>query len=189
MFEALDSVFNLFGTATFAIYCFYLISCVVKGNEKLGLKFLFVFNAYRMKLGATTMTGLLFNTGLIMLCSMAVAHSDQRRLSSYAQDTSAIKMLSVNADHLQNIGAMFRNDVFSCHFRRFQPLKHGVLFLFNGLFWLVLETNQRSTLNKAEMKRRGQRIQAAVARLKIRRKRERGALRVVARLTPRPTLR
>tara|TARA_B100000073_G_C23723201_1_gene568354 strand:+ start:622 stop:2079 length:1458 start_codon:yes stop_codon:yes gene_type:complete len=169
MFEALDSVFNLFGTATFAIYCFYLISCVVKGNEKLGLKFLFVFNAYRMKLGATTMTGLLFNTGLIMLCSMAVAQFCSRAFASYAQDTSAIKMLSVNADHLQNIGVMFRNDVFPAIFVAFSCSSMVFYFVLRGYFgWFSKQTKGR--LNKAEMKRRGQRIQAAVARLKIRRK-------------------
>ena len=169
MFEALDSVFNLFGTATFAIYCFYLISCVVKGNEKLGLKFLFVFNAYRMKLGATTMTGLLFNTGLIMLCSMAVAQFCSRAFASYAQDTSAIKMLSVNADHLQNIGVMFRNDVFPAIFVAFSCSSMVFYFVLRGYFgWFSKQAKGR--LNKAEMKRRGQRIQAAVARLKIRRK-------------------
>jgi LMBR1 domain-containing protein 1 len=119
LFKELDSVFNLFGTATFALYCFYLISCVVKGNEKLGLKFLFVLNAYRMKLGATTMTGLLFNTGLIMLCSTAVAQFCSRAFATYAEDTSAIKMLSVNVDHLQNIGVMFREDVFPAIFVAF----------------------------------------------------------------------
>ena len=133
MFEALDSVFNLFGTATLAIYCFYLISCVVKGNEKLGLK-LFVFNAYRMKLGATTMTGLLFNTGLIMLCSMAGASVQASCFMRYAQDTSAIKMLSVNADHLQNIGVMFRNDVFPAIFVAFSCSSMVFYFVLRGYF-------------------------------------------------------
>ena len=169
MFEALDSVFNLFGTAMFAIYCFYLISCVVKGNEKLGLKFLFVFNAYRMKLGATTMTGLLFNTGLIMLCSMAVAQFCSRAFASYAKDTSAIKMLSVNADHLQNIGVMFRKDVFPAIFVAFSCASMVFYFVLKGYFgWFTKQTKGR--LNKAELKRRGQRIQAAMGRLKIRRK-------------------
>jgi len=40
LFVDLDSVFSLFGTAAFAGFCFYLLSCVIKGNMKLGLNLL-----------------------------------------------------------------------------------------------------------------------------------------------------
>lgn len=40
MFIDLDSVFGLFGTLMFAIFCFYLVCCTVKGNTKLGLNLL-----------------------------------------------------------------------------------------------------------------------------------------------------
>ena len=78
-------------------------------------------------------------------------------------------MLSVNADHLQNIGVMFRNDVFPAIFVAFSCSSMVFYFVLRGYFgWFSKQTKGR--LNKAEMKRRGQRIQAAVARLKIRRK-------------------
>lgn len=44
MFIDLDSVFGLFGTLFFAIFCFYLVCCTVKGNTKLGLNLL-IFTA------------------------------------------------------------------------------------------------------------------------------------------------
>lgn len=40
MFIDLDSVFGLFGTLFFAIFCFYLVCCTIKGNLKLGLNLL-----------------------------------------------------------------------------------------------------------------------------------------------------
>jgi hypothetical protein len=78
-------------------------------------------------------------------------------------------MLSVNADHLQNIGVMFRKDVFPAIFVAFSCASMVFYFVFKGYFgWFTKQTKGR--LNKAELKRRGQRIQAAMGRLKIRRK-------------------
>jgi hypothetical protein len=37
LFVELDGVFSLFGTVAFALFCFYLLCCVMKGNMTLGL--------------------------------------------------------------------------------------------------------------------------------------------------------
>ena len=62
---------SLFGTTAFALFCFYLMCCVIKGNVKLGLNFVFV-TIHPMKIGATLMSSFLFNVALVDLCSIAV---------------------------------------------------------------------------------------------------------------------
>jgi len=88
MFIQMDEVFGLFGTAAFAVFCFYLVLVTLKGNFKLGLNFLF-FSVHPMSPGNTLMSrregraapsaaphapprSFLFNTGLVMLCSISI---------------------------------------------------------------------------------------------------------------------
>lgn len=55
MFIQMDDVFGLFGTAAFAVFCFYLVLATLKGNFKLGLNFLF-FSVHPMSPGNTLMS-------------------------------------------------------------------------------------------------------------------------------------
>ena len=55
MFIDMDKVFGLFGTAAFAVFCFYLVMATLKGNFKVGLNFLF-FTVHPMSPGNTLMS-------------------------------------------------------------------------------------------------------------------------------------
>ena len=121
MFEALIMRFNLFCNGdVFAIYCFGL-TCVVKINDKLGLKFLFVFNAYRMGTRRDNNDGFALqyrlNHALVLwrwpnLCSATLWRNMPKippRLKC-SRSTPTTK---------KNIGVMFRKDVFPAIFVAF----------------------------------------------------------------------
>jgi hypothetical protein len=56
LFVQLDGVFSLFGTVAFALFCFYLLCCVMKGNMTLGLN-LIVFTVPARRASESHRTG------------------------------------------------------------------------------------------------------------------------------------
>jgi len=110
-FQYLDKVWSLLGTIFFAIFCFYLIFCVIKGNTRLGLKFLLV-SLYPMKLGRTSMSSLLFNTGLIMLASVSVIQFCAQAFSAYSTETAVSKIFVGNIENLKGLGYLFKYNIF-----------------------------------------------------------------------------
>jgi len=110
-FVALDRVFPLFGTLTYAIFSVYLLLCVIKGNIKFGLR-VFIFQIHPMRIGATMMNSLLFNTELILLCSVAVVHFCQENFSLYTRLTDIDMLLGVQVENLRVLEAFYRNNVF-----------------------------------------------------------------------------
>ena len=61
----LTLAFGLLGTGSFALFCFYLIMCVIKGNVKLGLRLL-IFSVYPM-VGCLTLSHTLRRWRCVML--------------------------------------------------------------------------------------------------------------------------
>jgi len=110
-FMALDRAWSLLGTAVFAIFCFYLVFCVIKGNTKLGTRFLLV-SLYPMKIGRTCMSSLLFNTGLIMLGAVSITQFCAKMFDVYAAETAVAEIFGGNIDRLKGLGALFRYNVF-----------------------------------------------------------------------------
>lgn len=49
MFIGLDNAFGLFGTVAYAIFAFYLLLAVIKGNFKFGMRIPFLFEIHPMK--------------------------------------------------------------------------------------------------------------------------------------------
>ena len=107
-FVALDSVWGLFGTVAFALFCFYLILCVVKGCVKVGFPLL-IFTVYPMKLGGTLMGSFLFNVELIMLSSVAVIQFCTRAFDGYAAETSVSDIFGGEIENLGGWGSSSRN--------------------------------------------------------------------------------
>lgn len=111
MFMDLDSVFGLFGTAMFAIFCFYLVACTVKGNFKLGVNFL-LFTVHPMSPGNTLMSSFLFNTAVIMLCSISIIQFCSQVFDQYANETAVDEIFGNQVMNLRGIGALFRYGAF-----------------------------------------------------------------------------
>ena len=111
MFIQMDAVFGLFGTAAFAVFCFYLVLATLKGNFKLGLNFLF-FSVHPMSPGNTLMSSFLFNTGLIMLCSISIIQFCASAFDEYANETSIDEIFGNQITNLKGIGYIFRKGIF-----------------------------------------------------------------------------
>lgn len=107
----LDNVWSLIGTLVFSIFCFYLVACVIKGNTRLGLRFLF-FSLYPMKLGRTNMSSLLFNTGLIMLGCLSIVQFCAQVFEVYAAETAVMDIFGGNIENFKGLGWIFKYDVF-----------------------------------------------------------------------------
>eukprot|EP00303_Exanthemachrysis_gayraliae_P002126 CAMPEP_0206000252 /NCGR_PEP_ID=MMETSP1464-20131121/1348_1 /ASSEMBLY_ACC=CAM_ASM_001124 /TAXON_ID=119497 /ORGANISM="Exanthemachrysis gayraliae, Strain RCC1523" /LENGTH=479 /DNA_ID=CAMNT_0053373505 /DNA_START=87 /DNA_END=1526 /DNA_ORIENTATION=- len=110
-FIALDRAFPLFGTMTYAIFAVYLLLCTIKGNIKFGLR-VFIFQIHPMRVGATMMNSLLFNTELILLCAVAVVHFCAEAFDLYTRLTDINMLLGVQVENLRVLSAFFRNNVF-----------------------------------------------------------------------------
>lgn len=130
-FLKLDSAFGLFGTAAFALFCFYLIMCVVKGNAKLGLRLL-IFAVHPMKLGGTLMSSFLFNVNLIMLSSIAVIQFCVKAFDGYAAETAVSEIFGGDIENLQGLGVLFKYDVFMIIFFCVAIISFCVLVFFEA---------------------------------------------------------
>eukprot|EP00495_Collosphaeridae_sp_1-RS-2012_P008018 TRINITY_DN785_c0_g2_i3.p1 TRINITY_DN785_c0_g2~~TRINITY_DN785_c0_g2_i3.p1 ORF type:complete len:282 (+),score=33.38 TRINITY_DN785_c0_g2_i3:337-1182(+) len=64
--------FNLFSTACFTFFAFWLLMCVIKGNFRVGLRIPLLMRIYPMENGNTLMNSFLVNTWLICICSFTV---------------------------------------------------------------------------------------------------------------------
>lgn len=83
--------FPLFGVLAFALWSFHLLFCVVKGNFRLGVRFLFI-KLYPMEIGNTLMNAFLFNTWIILLCSVPAVQFCVQAFPIYTGDTQASVM-------------------------------------------------------------------------------------------------
>jgi len=110
-FMELDKVFSLFGVMTYAIYVFYLLFCVVKGNMKFGLRF-FCFPIHPMRIGNTMMNSMLFNVLLLLITSVSVVQFCTRAFASYARLTAADMLFGVQVDNLKGLSFFFRSGIF-----------------------------------------------------------------------------
>lgn len=110
-FMKLDDAFSLFGVMTYAIYVFYLLFCVVKGNMKFGLRFFFI-PIHPMRIGNTMMNSMLFNVLLLLLTSVSVVQFCTRAFATYARLTAADMLFSVQVENLMFLNFFFRNGVF-----------------------------------------------------------------------------
>lgn len=76
------------GISFYSIFSFWLLLCVIKGNTKLGMRILFIA-VHPMSPGDTMMSSLVFNVGLILISSLAVAQFCTVAFADYARYTSS----------------------------------------------------------------------------------------------------
>ncbi|KAL7746655.1 hypothetical protein RI367_008055 [Sorochytrium milnesiophthora] len=76
------------GIAFYALFTFWLMLCVIKGNAKLGMRILFI-TVHPMKMGETMMSSLVFNVGLILYASLAVSQFCNMAFADYARYTAS----------------------------------------------------------------------------------------------------
>lgn len=110
-FMALDGFFPLFGVITYCMFCFYLLWCVVKGCMKFGMRFFFL-RIHPMRVGGTMMNSFLFNTSMILICSVSVVQFCATAFSTYARLTAIDMIFGVQVRNLRFLQFFFQNNVF-----------------------------------------------------------------------------
>jgi len=100
----------IFGPLFYGLFAFYMLLCVVKGNIKLGFRFIFI-QLYPLELHDTMMNALLFNTGLIVAGSLAVVQLCTVAFADYAIYTSINGTFYVQISNLRGIRYIF--DIYS----------------------------------------------------------------------------
>lgn len=102
-FISLDSAFSLLGTIAYGVFSFYLLWAVVKGLFRLGVRLLF-FTVHPMKLGETLMNSFLFNTMIVLICSITVTQFCASSFREYAANTAVDSMFATYVMRLRGIG-------------------------------------------------------------------------------------
>jgi len=103
--------FPLMGVLAYACYSFYLLWAVVKGNFKLGIRFL-IFKIYPMEIGNTMMNAFLANTWVILLCSIPTVQFCTMAFPIYARYTSIDMMFGTQIKYLPWFKYFWENNVF-----------------------------------------------------------------------------
>lgn len=94
-------------TALYALFAFYMLACVMKGNFKFGLRVFIIFTIHPMRLGGTMLNSFLFNVGLILLTSLALVQFCTNAFLQYAQFAAAAELFGVAVQKLRYIEYFF----------------------------------------------------------------------------------
>eukprot|EP01029_Cantina_marsupialis_P029547 TRINITY_DN781826_c0_g1_i1.p1 TRINITY_DN781826_c0_g1~~TRINITY_DN781826_c0_g1_i1.p1 ORF type:complete len:530 (+),score=129.99 TRINITY_DN781826_c0_g1_i1:67-1656(+) len=106
-----DTWFPLFGTLSIGVLAMYLLVCVIKGGVKYGVRFLF-FKVHPMRINDTLMSSFLFNTGLIMLCSLPVVQFCTQAFADYIRLTDVQIIFGTQIRYMEGFRYFFNNNVF-----------------------------------------------------------------------------
>ena len=88
-----DGFWGLLGSALFMSFTFFLLWAVIKGNIKFGARFMLI-EIHPMKYKGTLMNSFLFNTGLILLASLAVVQFSATAFGPYARGTTVFSLFT-----------------------------------------------------------------------------------------------
>eukprot|EP00298_Acanthocystis_sp_HF-20_P012449 c19892_g1_i1.p1 GENE.c19892_g1_i1~~c19892_g1_i1.p1 ORF type:complete len:529 (+),score=217.24 c19892_g1_i1:675-2261(+) len=125
LFISLDTNMSL-GTFCYGLFAFFLICATIKGNMKVGLRFV-CLPIHPMQHHGTMMNSFLFNVELILLGSVAVVQFCVSAFALYAHNSAIEHLLSIQVSNLKFINNFFVNDVFLY-----------ALIIISGLSFLVL---------------------------------------------------
>jgi len=108
----LDSAWPFFGVTLYAIFSFYLMLCVLKGNSKWGLS-IGCCSLHPLEVNNTLMQSFLVNTLLLAVCSFSVVQFCMQAFKGYAgPNSSATVLFNVAARNLRGLTAFYVNNVF-----------------------------------------------------------------------------
>jgi len=109
--DVANGAFPLFGIIAYSIWALFLLAAVVKGNFKLGVRFL-IWKVYPMEVNNTLMNAFLANTWVILLCSVAAVQFCVRAFPVYANDTAINMLFGVQAQYVGFFKYFWVNNVF-----------------------------------------------------------------------------
>lgn len=103
--------FALVGTILIGVFSFYLLFCVMKGNERFGLRF-FIIEIHPLKWNGTYMNSFLVNASLCLLCIAPLVQFLASTLSSYVVMTELDAIFGVQITYMIFFKWFFENNVF-----------------------------------------------------------------------------
>eukprot|EP00727_Mastigamoeba_balamuthi_P012662 m51a1_g8018 putative lmbr1-like conserved region-containing protein (476) ;mRNA; f:198074-199920 len=112
-FQTLNNAWGLLGVIAYAIFSFYLLLCVIKGNIKFGMRFFFFIPVYPMKIGDTLMNSMLFNTALIMVGALTVTQFCTVAFDEFTRQTAVNQLFVMSIGNLRVIKYWFKYAPFS----------------------------------------------------------------------------
>lgn len=122
-----DQWFPLFGVLSVALFTVYLLICAVKGCFKFGIRF-FIFHIHPMIPGKTYMSSFMFNTALVLLCSLPVVQFSQLAFADYAAYSEIRQLFGVQIQNLKFFAWFWRSSVFVYAFMALSVLTTIYLF-------------------------------------------------------------
>lgn len=90
------------GIVLYSLFVFYLLACVLKGNAKLGMN-LVIITIHPLIYGETLMSAMVFNAGVILLCSLPLCQYAQTAFGQYASTTANQSIFGVQIASLSSI--------------------------------------------------------------------------------------
>jgi len=132
--DVANGKFPLFGVVAFMIWSLYLIWAVVKGNFKLGVRFVF-WKIFPMEINNTLMNAFLANTWVILLCSIPTVQFCVKAFPVYARETSVNMLFGTQAEHLEFFKYFWMSNFFIY-----------VIVILSGLtlIWLLVSPQDKS---------------------------------------------
>ncbi|KAI8619637.1 LMBR1-like membrane protein-domain-containing protein [Chytriomyces sp. MP71] len=128
------------GVFFYAIFSFYLLLCVIKGNSKLGMRIAFI-TIHPLRLGETMMNSLLFNVGVILVSSLAVSQFCTLAFSRYAKYTASGYLFGVQIQKLKGMQYVYLG--FVCAFL-------GVALM--TIAWIIYKPRSKQRENRMNFK-------------------------------------
>ncbi|KAL9642580.1 hypothetical protein ABK040_011145 [Willaertia magna] len=100
--DGLTMGFPILGGALFTFFALYLVLTVLAGNSMITSR-LPLISIHPMRKGDTMMNSLMFNTGLILLCTVVINQFTQRAFNSYSTSTAMDIIFSGAVQNLRYI--------------------------------------------------------------------------------------
>jgi LMBR1 domain-containing protein 1 len=96
----------IIGIVFYGMFAFHLLFCVIKGVTKVGMKLL-VITLHPMAVGETMMNSLVFNTGVILISSLAVEQFLTLSLKIYAQNSASSSLFGLSFTYIKGLNYAF----------------------------------------------------------------------------------
>jgi LMBR1 domain-containing protein 1 len=109
IFIFFDGVADFIGTALFALFTFYLLLCVIRGNLKFGTRF-FIIKLHPMKPGKTLINSFLFNLMFVLLAVLPVVSLSVDSFAAYTRLTDAGVIFGTQIEFLQFFKYVFETN-------------------------------------------------------------------------------
>lgn len=106
-----DRFFPLFGVLALSTLSLYLLFCCVKGCFKFGLRFV-CFQLYPMEVGKTYMSAMLFNVGLVLMCTLPVIQLTQTAFEDYCKFATITQLFGVQIEYLKFFSWFWVHNIF-----------------------------------------------------------------------------